>query len=309
MPKLILPGGAGFLGRVISDHFAPKGYEVVVLSRGHQVLDKARVVFWDGQTLADWASELEGADAVINLAGRSVNCRYNAKNKQEIYDSRLNSTRILGEAIAQCRKAPAIWINSSSATIYRHAEERDMDEDTGEIGGGFSVDVCQKWEAALDEAHTPDTRKVALRTAMVFGPQSGGVMDAFEALARRGLSGTLGPGTQWVSWIHAEDFARSIEWILQHNQLSGAVNCAAPKPLPNHEFMRVLRQTVKAPFGLPATAWMLTIGAFFMGTETELLLKSRRVVPGKLLKSGFTFHFPNWPEACQNILNESNSRR
>jgi hypothetical protein len=305
--KLILPGGAGFLGRVLSDYFAPHGYEIVALSRGQQAPDGARLVHWDGETLGDWAKELEGADAIINFAGRSVNCRYNDKNKQEIYNSRLNSTRVLGEAIAQCQKSPPLWINSSSATIYRHAEDRDMDEETGEIGHGFSVDVCRRWEEALEEANTPHTRKVTLRTAMVFGPQSGGVMDAFASLAKRGLGGTLGPGTQWMSWIHVEDFARTVEWILQHNELFGAINCAAPNPLPNREFMQILRETANAPIGLPVTSWTLEIGAFFMGTETELLLKSRRVVPGELLKSGFVFRFPDWRAACENILHARDS--
>lgn len=307
MPKLILPGGAGFLGRVLSDYFAPQGYEIVVLSRGNYAPEGARLVRWDGETLGNWASELEGSNAVINLAGRSVNCRYNDKNKQEIYDSRLNSTRVLGEAIAQCQKPPPLWINSSSATIYRHAEDREMDEETGEIRHGFSVDVCQKWEAVLNEANTPHTRRIALRSAMVFGPQSGGVMDAFASLTKRGLGGTLGTGTQWVSWIHSEDFARIVEWVLLHNQLSGPVNCAAPHPLLNHEFMKILRETAKAPFGLPATSWMLEIGAFFMGTETELLLKSRRAVPCRLLESGFAFHFPDWRTACENILHARDS--
>ncbi len=299
--KLILPGGAGFLGRVITDYFAPE-HEIVVLSRGQSAPEGARLVRWDGETSGDWARELDGADAIINLAGRSVNCRYNAANKREIYNSRLKSTKIIGEVISQCQKAPRVWINSSSATIYRHAEDRAMDEATGEIGHGFSVDVCQKWEAVLEAPNTPNTRKIALRTAMVFGSQKGGVMDAFESIARRGLGGTLGKGNQFVSWIHATDFARSLRWILQHESLDGAINCAAPNPIPNREFMKILRETVKAPLGLPATAWMLTIGTFFMGTETELLLKSRRVVPGKLLNSGFEFRFPDWRAACEEII-------
>jgi uncharacterized protein (TIGR01777 family) len=262
------------------------------------------LVHWDGEKLDEWANEIDGADAIINLAGRSVNCRYNDRNKQEIYDSRLKPTKILGEAIAQCKQPPIIWINSSSATIYRHAEDRAMDEANGEIGNGFSVDVCQKWEATFNEAETPHTRKVALRTAIVFGSQKGGAMDAFEMLARRGLGGTLGPGTQFVSWIHAADFARAIEWIFNHDDLSGPVNCAAPHPISNREFMQILRETVHAPLGLPATSWMLAVGAFLMGTETELLLKSRRVVPGKLQESGFEFRFPDWQIACDSIISE-----
>lgn len=306
--KLILPGGAGFLGRVLTAHFAAQGWKIVVLSRGNSAPDGARLVFWDGETLGDWAHEFEGADAVVNLAGRSVNCRYNAKNKQEIYDSRLKSTKVIGEAIARCEKPPPVWINSSSATIYRHAEDREMDESNGEIGSGFSVDVCQKWEAELNAAKTPRTRKIALRAAMVFGPQPGGVMDAFATITRRGLGGALGNGSQFVSWIHADDFARSVQWIIEHEELSGAINCAAPGPLPNREFMRILRAACRVSFGLPTAKWMLEIGAFFMGTETELMLKSRRVVPGKLLQSGFAFKFTDWRAACEDIVHPNHFR-
>jgi uncharacterized protein (TIGR01777 family) len=175
------------------------------------------------------------------MAGRSVNCRYNEANKREIYDSRLNSTRVIGEAIARCENPPRLWINSSSATIYRHAEDRAMDEATGEIGEGFSVDVCRKWEQALNDSPTPQTRKVALRTAMVFGKDKRGVMDAFLTLAKRGLGGTLGPGNQFVSWIHAADFARATQWIIEHEKLNGPINCASPNPIRNREFMRTLR--------------------------------------------------------------------
>ena len=307
MPKLILPGGNGFLGRVLTEHFAPQGWEIVVFSRRSEAPNGARLVRWDGATLGDWAQEFDGADAVVNLAGRSVNCRYNAANKREIYDSRLKSTKVIGKAIAQCQKPPPVWINSSSATIYRHAEDREMDEATGEIGSGFSVDVCQKWEAELIAANTPRTRKIALRTAMVFGPQPGGVMDAFATITRRGLGGALGEGNQFVSWVHADDFARSVQWIIEHENLSGALNCAAPNPIPNREFMRLFRAACHQPIGLPATRWMLELGAFFLRTETELPLKSRRVVPRRLLESGFRFDFPTVSEALQHLVNGAQS--
>jgi uncharacterized protein (TIGR01777 family) len=300
--KMVLPGGAGFLGRTLSTHFATKGFDVVVLSRRAANIHGARVIRWDGETSGDWFHELESATAVVNLAGRSVNCRYNKKNKREIYDSRLKSTRVLGQAIASCKTPPRLWINSSSATIYRHAEDRDMDEDTGEIGEGFSVDVCQKWEKELFDANV-STRRIALRLAMTFGAQAGGVADVFLDLARKGLAGTLGPGTQYMSWIHAEDFARAIEWFIQHEELDGAINCSSPHPLQNREFMKILRAESGAKLGLPATNWMLEIGSFFMQTETELSLKSRRVVPTRLLESGFTFQYPTWREAIREIVN------
>lgn len=299
---IVIPGGAGYLGRVLSSYFTQRSYNVVTLSREpHEDEPAVHHCQWDGATLGDWTKHFEGAAAVINLAGRSVNCRYNEKNKREIYDSRLLSTRVVGEAIAACTKPPAVWINSSSATIYRHALDRDMDEESGEIGTGFSVDVCQQWERVLDETHTPHTRKVALRAAMVCGHREGGVMDALRSLAAKGLGGTAGTGDQYVSWIHEEDFARAVDWILECDALSGAVNCAAPQPLPNAEFMRLLREAFRRPIGLPATAWMLEIGAAVLGTETELLLKSRRVVPRKLLESGFVFRYPQWREAVQQI--------
>lgn len=305
--KIVLPGGSGYLGRALTDYFAHRGWNVVILSRQlpPESSNGARFVRWDGETLGDWARELEGASAVVNLAGRTVNCRYNAPNKARIYASRLRSTQVLGEAIAACEHAPPIWINSSSATIYRHALDRDMDEASGEIGSGFSVDVCLKWEQALAKATTPGTRKVALRSSMVFGAGDDGVMDAFETLVRRGLGGTLGPGNQFVSWVHERDFARAIEWIVEHEELRGPVNCAAPHPVPNREFMATLREEMQQRVGLPASKWMLQIGAFFMGTETELLLKSRRVVPAKLLDSGFEFEFPFWQQAARAILVES----
>lgn len=304
---LVLPGGFGYIGRLLTDYFTRAGYSVIILSRQPRTADSsARIVRWDGETLGDWANEFENAAAVINLAGRTVNCRYNTVNRQQIYDSRLHSTHVIGEAIARCASPPKIWINSSSATIYRHALDRPMDEATGEIGTGFSVDVCQKWEKTLADAPTPHTRKVALRSAMVFGRGEGGVAEAFLNLTRRGLGGTLGDGKQFVSWIHAEDFARSIAWIMAHEDLEGPVNCASPNPLPNAQFMRTLRAVCRQRIGLPAPRWMLEIGAFFLRTETELLLKSRRVVPGKLLASGFTFSYPEIRAALEEIVHGSN---
>ncbi len=303
--KIIIPGGAGFIGQCLSDYFAQRGHEVVVLSRRASTsegLDGVRYVAWDGETLGDWTRELDGAQAVVNMAGRSVNCRYNNLNKRAIYSSRLRSTRVLGRAIAACKNPPQVWINSSSATIYRHALDRAMDDETGELGKGFSVDVCRKWERELNTAATPQTRKIALRSAMVFGKGCGGVMDAFLRIVHLGLGGTLGSGDQYVSWIHTDDFCNSIQWILDHEKLEGTINVAAPHPLPNREFMRVLRDVCGQKFGLPATAWMLESGAFFLRTETELLLKSRRVVPSRLLRSGYRFQYTQWRDAAREIV-------
>jgi hypothetical protein len=254
---------------------------------------------WDGATLGDWQRELDGAAAVINLAGRSVNCRYDERHRREIYESRLRSTAVLGAAIAACAAPPPVWLNSSSATIYRDARDRPMDEATGEHGTGFSVDVCEKWERAFFAAPTPSTRRVALRSALVLG-RGDGVMEAFARIVRLGLGGTLGRGDQRMSWVHVEDFARAVEWLLTH-PLEGPVNCAAPNPLPNREFMAALRKAYRQPVGLPAAAWMLEIGAFFLRTETELLLKSRWVLPQRLQEAGFAFRYPDLASALAEI--------
>jgi uncharacterized protein (TIGR01777 family) len=302
--RIVIPGGTGFIGRKAARHFAALGWDVVVLSRNPEELpiSGVRTLPWDGRTLGTWAVEIDGAAAILNLAGRSVNCRYHARNKREIYASRLESTRIIGEAIAAAQAPPPVWLNSASATIYRHAEDRPMDELTGELGKGFSVDVCKKWEAALEAAPAPRTRKVALRSAMVFGTGSDGVYGAFRRLARIGLGGTLGPGTQFVSWIHETDFLNAVVWLIDHSTLSGVVNLASPNPMPNREFMALLRREARGlPFGLHADPLMLEIGAFFLRTETELLLKSRRAIPTRLLEDGFTFRYPTLPEACREI--------
>ena len=304
---VVLAGGSGYLGQVLAEYFTRHSRPVVILSRRPQEASRfARYVQWDGENLGPWTRELERADAVINLAGRSVNCRYNDRNQKEILESRLRPTRILGQAIVLCADPPKVWLNSSSATIYRHALDRPMDEATGEIGEGFSVDVCKQWEEAQTGFPLQRTRKVALRTTIVFGA-GGPAFEVFHRLVRFGLGGTMGPGTQYMSWMHAEDFARAVDWIIEHPNLQGPVNMGAPNPLPNREFMRVFRKVCRRPIGLPAARWMLGIGAMVLGTETELILKSRRVVPGKLTRSGFIFKFPEWREALQNIVRPENT--
>jgi uncharacterized protein (TIGR01777 family) len=301
---LILPGGAGYLGRHLADYFTTQDYNIIILTR-HSQPDSPRIrhLIWDGRTIGPWAAAFDNAHAVINLAGRSVNCRYTARNKKEIYDSRLQSTAVIGQAIAATETPPQTWINASSATLYRDAYDRPMDELTGEPGQGFSVDVCQKWEQTLNAAPTPDTRKIALRSAMVFGPGKGGVFEAFHRIVKLGLGGTLGRGDQYVSWIHLQDFCRAVHFCLDHPTLEGPVNLASPNPIPNKQLMRAFRQAAHKKIGLPATRWMLEIGAFVLRTETELLLKSRRVIPTKLQAAGFTFNFPTLRPALDNIHN------
>ena len=312
-PKLILAGGSGFLGQALATHFHYLGWEVIVLTRKPSTTHTlAREIAWDGETLGAWTRELEGADAIVNLAGRSVDCRYTPANRRIIMDSRVKPTRILGEAIARCEKPPRVWLNASSATIYRHTLDAAWDETctdilpTPAVHDEFSLDVIHAWERTFNAAITQNTRKVALRTTMVLGHARNSVFPVLCRLARLGLGGRMGSGKQFVSWLHQEDFCRAVEWLIAHDDVSGPVNLAAPNPLPNAEMMRLFRELVHAPIGLPATEWMLEIGAFFLRTETELILKSRRVVPGKLLASGFEFRFPHTRDALRDL--NSNKR-
>jgi uncharacterized protein (TIGR01777 family) len=292
---------------MVAGWFTRQGWDVVILSRGGRAGLAGRAVAWDGRTLGDWAHELEGAAAVLNLAGRSVNCRYTAANRRDMLDSRTDSTRVLGQAIAACSRPPRVWLNSSTATIYRHSYDRAMDE-SGEIGAtpeakdAFSIEVATAWEQAFAEASTPATRKVALRTAMVFGRGKGGVFEVLHRLTRFGLGGAMGHGRQYVSWIHEEDFCRAVEWLIEREDMDGVINLAAPTPLPNREMMRIFRRVCGMPIGLPATRWMLEVGAFVLRTETELIIKSRRVVPGRLRTSGFEFRHPEMEGAVRELM-------
>ena len=300
--KIVIPGGTGFLGTALAKHFHNRGDEVVVLSRKPQDTKPWKEIAWDGKALGDWVKEIEGADVVVNLAGRSVNCRYNARNKEEIYNSRLDSTKVIGEAIAAARTKPKLWINSSTATIYRHAEDRPMDEDSGEIGHDFSMNVAQNWERVFREAKVPFVRKVALRSAIVLDNVHGSAFWHELMLARKGLGGRYGSGRQMVSWVHIQDWLRAIDWIILHRDLEGPINVASPHPVTNNEFMRTLREVAGVKVAIPLYPWMLEIGAFFLRTETELLLKSRWVLPKRLLDSGFKFQFPIWESAAQDLV-------
>ena len=269
-----------------------------------------RVAAWDAARLGPWTRELEGADVVVNLAGRSVNCRYTPANRRAIKESRVNSTRVVGEAIAGAARPPRVWLQMSTATIYAHRYDAPNDEATGILGGAepgapdtwrFSIDVATSWERALAAAATPRTRKVALRAAVVMSPDRGGVFDLLLRLVRSGLGGQAGHGRQYVSWIHDRDFVRAVYWLIEHDKVDDAVNLAAPHPLPNADFMRALREAWGMRLGLPASAWMLEVGTWLLRSETELVLKSRRVVPGRLVQQGFAFEFPIWAEAARDL--------
>ena len=305
-PKIILAGGSGFLGRSLLKWFKPKGYDVVILSRRRVAIDQARVIYWDGRTLGAWSAELEGAEALINLAGRSVNCRYNRRNCQQIMDSRIESTRILGEAIQQCSEPPRIWMNSSTATIYKHTFGMAHDE-SGTIGSTpqakdeFSIQVATSWEAEFNKFDLPATRQIILRMAMIFGDEPGGVFDVLQRLAQWGLGGRMGSGRQYMSWIHTIDFCRCIEWLINRSHAEGVYNVSAPQPVSNSEMMKIIREGVGRAWGLPASEWMLEAGTFIMRTETELVIKSRRVIPKRLLDEGFTFKYPTPQDAVQQL--------
>lgn len=294
--RVVLFGSSGFLGRRLTEFLQQNQWDVTTVNRSSGDLR------WDGEHPGDWVDALDGADAVVNLAGRSVNCRYSAVHKKEILDSRLKSTHAVGRGILRVARRPRVWLNASSATVYRHAEDRPMDERTGELGRDFSMNVVRQWEAQFFAEKSAGVRQVALRTAIVIDGQPGGAFSYFRRLAQWGLAGTLGPGTQMMSWIHAEDFCRAVAWLLEHDELSGPVNLSAPNPLPNRDFMRIVRQECGAPFGLPASRWMLEIGAFVLRTETELLLKSRWVVPALLQESGFEFLYPDCRSAVREIV-------
>jgi uncharacterized protein (TIGR01777 family) len=310
--KVVIPGGSGQVGAMLARAFHQDGHEIVVLSRSAKSLPPgvSRIAPWDAATLGEWAREIDGADVVINLAGRNVNCRYDAAHRREIIDSRVNSTRVVGEAIARAVHPPRVWLQASTATIYAHRFDADNDEINGIVGGDepnvpstwrFSIDVARAWERAANDIVTPKTRKVLMRSAMTMSPDRGGVFDVLIGLVRRGLGGASGDGRQFVSWIHEHDFVRAVRFLIEHNEIAGPVNLASPNPLPNADFMRALRDAWGVRVGLPAPRWMLEIGAVFMRTETELILKSRRVVPRRLLNAGFAFEFPQWPAAAQDL--------
>ena len=305
----MIPGGTGQVGAVLTRAFRDRGDDVVVLSRGGT--SDARVVAWDGRTVGPWVSEIDGADLVINLAGRSVNCRYTDANLQAMMNSRVDSTRAVGLAIERAVRPPPVWLQMSTATIYAHRFDAPNDEANGRIGGdepdaprywSFSIDIAKAWERMQLEANTPQTRKVALRSAMVMSPDRGSIFDVLLGLTKVGLGGPIAGGQQFISWILDRDFTRAIEFLIDRDDIAGPVNLAAPNPLPQRDFMAALRAAYGTRLGLPATKWMVEIGAFFLRSDTELTLKSRRVVPGRLLDAGFSFDFPNWPDAARDVV-------
>ena len=302
--RIIITAANGFIGQALVAHFKTK-YDVVALVRRlPEKNDGVRYLLWDGIHTGEWTMEFEGALAVINLAGRSVNCRYNQKNKKEIYRSRLQSTALVGKVIQQCADKPAVWLNAASATIYRHSLHTPMTEKDGVIGEGFSVDVCQKWEKQFNDYKQEGVRQVLLRTAIVLG-RNGGVMVPFKRLVKFGLGGKMAAGDQMFSWVHEEDLCRIVEYLVLNPQCTGVYNIAAPQPVTNKTFMRTLRKVKHMPFGIPAPAWLLRIGAWLIGTETELIFKSRYVVPERLTQEGFKFRYAHIKDCLEDLAGTS----
>ena len=308
--RIVMPGGTGQVGTLLARAFHADGHDVVALGR-HPTRAPWRTAVWDPRAVGPWVSELDGADVVIGLAGRSVNCRYTPENRRAIFDSRVEPTRVVGQAIARCTRPPALWLQASTATIYAHRFDAPNDDVTGVIGGRevdapstwqFSTEVAKAWERAATDNVTSATRLVLLRSAMVMSPDRGGIFATLRRLARFGLGGPVAGGGQYVSWVHERDFIRAMYWLVEHHELSGAVNVASPNPLPYRDFMRALRRAIHMPIGLPATRGMLELGTWALQTESELVLKSRRVVPRKLLESGFVFEYPEWPTAVSELV-------
>ena len=313
--RIVIPGGSGQVGQMLAGYFQERGHHVTVLTRGPYTANWL-TVHWDGMNPGPWVETLEGVDVVIHLSGKSVNCRATERNKREMYDSRIGPTRLLGRVIAGMDNPPRLWMNASTATIYRHALDREMDEAMGEIGGGemisrrrrapkkwdWTIELVKAWEAALYESATPNTRRIAMRTSLVFSPTPGNIFAVLSNLVRFSLGGTQGNGRQYVSWMHEADYARAIEFLIEHEEFEGPVNLASPNPVPNREFMAELRDAWGMPNGLPAPAPLIALGAIFLRTETELVLKSRRVIPGRLMDAGFEFEFPEWAGAAADLV-------
>ncbi|UPQ77905.1 TIGR01777 family oxidoreductase [Flavobacterium azooxidireducens] len=303
MRKLVIAAGTGFLGNVLINHFKNKFEEIVILTRGESKnFNTIKYVTWNAKTFSGWEKELENTDVLINLTGKSVDCRYTESNKNEILNSRIDSTKILNQAVLECKNPPLHWLNSSTSTIYRHSTDKEMDEFEGEIGNDFSMNVAKSWEESFFEIETPKTIKTALRTSIVLG-KKGGAFLPLKNLTKFGFGGKQGNGNQFVSWIHEKDFARAIEFII-NKKIIGVINIVSPKPIKNNDFMKTLRKSLNVAIGIPVDEILLKIGAKLIGTESELVLKSRNVIPKRLKENGFNFEYDNLKKAFDNLIKQ-----
>ncbi len=301
MKHIVIAGGNGYLGRKLKHWLVRRGYKVSILTRNPDPNDSS-AIYWDGQTSGPWTDRLEGCQAIVNLAGKSVNCRYHLRNKAEILRSRVNSTRIIGAAIRDLEKPPEVWINASTATIYEASFSKPWNERNEKLDKGFSASVAKSWEDAFLNQETPGTRKVAIRTSLVLGNGANSALKTLRKIARFGLGGKIASGEQMFSWIHEQDFTRAIEFLINLEDLDGVFNLTSPAPVDNATFMKTLREQLKVTFGIPTPKRLLAIGSFLMRTEPELVLKSRYVVPTRLLENRFQFEYPFIDEALDHLL-------
>lgn len=301
--RVVLAGGSGFLGRALAEEFVREGREVVVLTRRPSNKTRAgvREVEWDGQNVcASWARELEGAAAVVNLTGRSVDCRHTSANRREILESRVNSVEAIGRAVRACAEPPSVLVQAGSLAIYGDAGRRVCDEHAP-AGLGFPAGVCLRWESAFDSLELPSTRKVFLRIGFVLG-RDGGALPTLASLARLYLGGAAGDGHQYISWLHVRDFCRLVLWCVERQDAAGVFNATGPAPVTNAEFMCELRCALKRPWSPRTPAWLVRLGALLLGTEAELALTGRRCIPDRLVEMNFKFLYTNLESALADLL-------
>ena len=300
--KIVIAGGTGFLGQSIINFLQKKpDVEIIVLTRGNLNKDgNISYIQWDAKTTGDWAEAINGSTAVINLVGKSVNCRYTEKNKQEIIDSRVNATLAIGKAIQRSLHPPKVWINAGSAAIFGNGGDAVKDE-YSDPGNGFSAEVCKKWEAAFFGIETSFTRKVLLRIGLVFQKNTG-LLQPFVNLARAGFGGSIGSGNQYISWVHEDDFVNIIYAALIKEDYESIIHCASPYPVINRDFMTGLRKVLNKSVAFRNPSFLVKFGAFFIGTEAELVLTGRRVISSILKEKRFVFQYPHIEEALQHLL-------
>lgn len=290
--NILIAGGTGFIGTYLKKRFEEKGENVKLVSRTG--ID----VPWVHQSLVD---ELEHTDMVINLAGKTINCRHTGENKKMILDSRIKATSLLGNAIAACKNPPLLWVNASASAIYKSDTIAPATETSEHLADDFLADVVRRWETDFFSFKIPSTRQIALRTSVVLG-RSKGAFPSLLRLTRLGLGGKVGNGKQIFSWIHIGDYFRIVEFLIQNDSITGVVNCTSPAPLSNAALMKEMRSKVKIPFGLPAPEFAVRIGAFFIGTESSLLLDSTNIYPERLLNAGFKFKFGDISTAISDLV-------
>lgn len=305
MKKIILAGGTGALGKLLTDAFINSGWHVVILTRRITIPNTSDITWvrWDGANLGDWSTYLEGADAVINLSGKSIQCRFTEDNQKELYDSRILPTKVLGKAIEQLNDKPNLWINFSGVSIFNQLDVL-QDENSKEIGKGFLASLTEAWERAFWDANLSDVQQVVLRVSPVLLKDSGFFAELLP-LVKMGLGGHVADGKQWINWIHYTDLVNLIFWIIQHEKPAPIYHACSPSPSSNAIFMKTFRSVVGIPIGFPLPTMMAKIGAFAKGVDASLLLDSTPVTTSATVEDGFVFQYPNAEVAIKQLLNKS----